>query len=100
MPSYGLSCGFCGGQVFVDNYESPGTRLEFFVRCMDKKCRAIGPGQATEKLALKKWSDAFAGQNQPSLKTGCITSTSGVRSAATNQARQGKSAPLHPFGTR
>ena len=58
-----MKCVFCDSEAYSDSWNK-----QWFVRCNDGKCGAIGPWGKTQREAESKWNAASAGKPRSGLK--------------------------------
>lgn len=88
-----MKCGFCGSDAFADTWNK-----QWFVRCQNGNCGAIGPWGKTQREAETRWSGAFAAKSRNGLSPG-LTGKLDV-DAGTAAERLGRKLTLRRFGIK
>lgn len=89
-----MKCVFCASEAYSDSWSN-----QWFVRCNDGKCGAIGPWGKTQKEAESRWNAAFVGVNRKSL-TLAKTSISAAQGAGPAAERLAKATMLRMSGIK
>ena len=76
-----MKCVFCDSEAYSDSWNK-----QWFVRCNDGKCGAIGPWGKTQKEAESRWKNVHVDANLKSL-TSVKTPTSDAQGAGSAAER-------------